>query len=555
MARIKYYDSVSGTWKYADGNAGGTNTTDFVKSVNGIEPDENGNINIEIPEIDVDSLAIKPDWNQNDENESDYIKNRTHWVVDRGIVETEIISECTFRPYPAGGVGVHYIGSLPSPVTLGATYIVTLNGTVYECAAHLGKSGFVSIGNETVYPGVTREEGEPFYIEYLDYNSEITVYLDNTNNNTMSIIKRVHDITYHTLDEKFIPDSIAKVSDLHNATTGVPDLIEIANRLFVEEVETVLDEHTISCEDTYDSAPYWFNTNPIPDLVRGDTYVVTWDETEYVCVAGDDGYGGEALGNRSIAELGVEDTGEPFFIYEEYLDSNDWCGVAALDAEIHTLKIAHKVKQISDGFIPDTIARIDDVVQIRPDLAQNDETAPNYVKGRTHWVEEVRNANGVLEVLPETTVQISIDWECDDYGCSSLGSAIIPIVADRMYVVNINNMQYELIAQCVSETCIVLGNPNIIGYSGNVELYDYCIEYNISTGKLYFNSYLSGYRTVRIQTGFEEICHKLDEKFIPDTIQRVGDKQLVLASSTPGSTKKFAITVTDDGTITATETA
>ena len=44
----------------------------------------------------------------------------------------------------------------------------------------------------------------------------------------------------------------------------------------------------------------------------------------------------------------------------------------------------------------------------------------------------------------------------------------------------------------------------------------------------------------------------LSERFIPPAIQRVGD-DLILASSTSGSTKKFKITVDDSGTLSATE--
>lgn len=45
----------------------------------------------------------------------------------------------------------------------------------------------------------------------------------------------------------------------------------------------------------------------------------------------------------------------------------------------------------------------------------------------------------------------------------------------------------------------------------------------------------------------DTVCEVLDDMFT-DT-----PKKIVLASSTPDSTKKFEITVTDDGTVTATE--
>lgn len=50
----------------------------------------------------------------------------------------------------------------------------------------------------------------------------------------------------------------------------------------------------------------------------------------------------------------------------------------------------------------------------------------------------------------------------------------------------------------------------------------------------------------------------LDEKFVPDTIARLADlnapkTELILTSSTSGSSKQFKITIDDEGVITATE--
>lgn len=52
MARTKYWDEESRTWKYADSRKGTVNVdlTGVVKSVNGKTPDENGNVEITIPD-------------------------------------------------------------------------------------------------------------------------------------------------------------------------------------------------------------------------------------------------------------------------------------------------------------------------------------------------------------------------------------------------------------------------------------------------------------------------------------------------------------------------
>ena len=51
---------------------------------------------------------------------------------------------------------------------------------------------------------------------------------------------------------------------------------------------------------------------------------------------------------------------------------------------------------------------------------------------------------------------------------------------------------------------------------------------------------------------FPEQIVKLPEKYIDEEIQRVGD-DVIINSSTTGSTKRFKITVDDSGTLSATE--
>lgn len=62
--------------------------------------------------------------------------------------------------------------------------------------------------------------------------------------------------------------------------------------------------------------------------------------------------------------------------------------------------------------------------------------------------------------------------------------------------------------------------------------------------------YVSRFK-IQDYTGFKGVA-KIDPQYIPDTIQRVGD-DVIINSSTAGSTKKFKITVDDSGTISATE--
>lgn len=63
----------------------------YVQTINGVEPDENGNV----------TIAVGADWNAN-EGEAGYVKNRTHWEDEDGTVHKldkkfiEVISEEDF---------------------------------------------------------------------------------------------------------------------------------------------------------------------------------------------------------------------------------------------------------------------------------------------------------------------------------------------------------------------------------------------------------------------------------------------------------------------------
>lgn len=100
---------------------------------------------------------------------------------------------------------------------------------------------------------------------------------------------------------------------------------------------------------------YW-NSSALPffDLVRGETYTVIFDGKEYTCVAVDDGFGGEALGNFFLVGEG-SDTGEPFFICEE--NNGEWRGASIPASEATcTLQIIGRrttVHKLSKEYIPD----------------------------------------------------------------------------------------------------------------------------------------------------------------------------------------------------------
>ena len=113
--------------------------------------------------------GAQPDWNQNDSTAADYIKNRPFYTGDP--VETVLVEESTVSFAPADGL---YVGELKSTfsATVGETYKVSWDGTVYECAC-IDFSGKTAIGNLSI-AGAGSDTGEPF-VMIVDNGRKITI--------------------------------------------------------------------------------------------------------------------------------------------------------------------------------------------------------------------------------------------------------------------------------------------------------------------------------------------------------------------------------------------
>lgn len=133
---------------------------------------------------------------------------------------------------------------------------------------------------------------------------------------------------------------------------GVSSWNDLPDKPFGEETAELVSG-TVAEGNLDDNGIYWNNKIVIPDLVRGETYAVVWDGVLYECVAVDDGYGGEALGNFG-AVGGTPDTGEPFFIYEE--ENGKFYGIATKEAGTHTVSIISKeIKPIDKKYLPEAL--------------------------------------------------------------------------------------------------------------------------------------------------------------------------------------------------------
>lgn len=150
-------------------------------------------------------------------------------------------------------------------------------------------------------------------------------------------------------------------------------------------------------------------------------------------------------------------------------------------------------------------------VNVQADYAQNDPTAPDYIKNRTHWVEY---ENGV-EILPETTITVvdggysfetslnlalgnvyNVNWEGVDYKCECFEFNLDGIIT---YV--LGNLGCAGLGDDTGEPFIII---RIVGIDG------------VSDNTSQASAPNDGDYTLSIQKCLETV-HKIDEKYLPET--------------------------------------
>lgn len=192
--------------------------------------------------------------------------------------------------------------------------------------------------------------------------------------------------------------------------------------------------------------------------------------------------------------------------------------------------------QIEEKYIPDTIARSADVAQA--DMSQSNESAPDYIKNRTHWSD-----SGNITILKE----VSVEFGLYDGTAATLINRRVVLDAARLNVLVDNS-------DITSSYCTVLWNGTeygatpINGYRETDDQISWNIgDYNLASNPVYENgSYpffiqrtkntLTGEDSITIWakgsdafdvtvsiTGYGVAYTQLNDRFIPDNIARKHD--------------------------------
>ena len=173
----------------------------------------------------------------------------------------------------------------------------------------------------------------------------------------------------------------------------------------------------------------------------------------------------------------------------------------------------------------DAQTKYDTITNAKADLNQNDETAIDYVKNRTHWIEQ---GTEVCLIPAQSFSYPSGESSSTGYRYLTVESTV-ELSLDKTYKVVYNGITYE---RC---KCLVDFSPSgniaiVVPVGGNGTLSNsVCIaqysdtEYRIDVGfGVISQTDANGSHTIAVYE-VSETVHKLNEVFIPDTIARTED--------------------------------
>lgn len=278
------------------------------------------------------------------------------------------------------------------------------------------------------------------------------------------------------------------------------------------------------------------------DVSEGQTYTVVWDGVEYSCVCHTMGpY--KYIGNPEA--FGRESTGEPFL----YLDSDQPVWASYNTSTSHTIKvttISTVYQTIDEKYLPESAFtnaewskisnKIVDYKQQSLSLSVSGEqinirAGASYSKNRIN--DKLKFEDGMV---------YKINGSITIHSPSTAGGNDHTLSVNGNYTCSMGLVKFGSVYDNYYKQDIELG------------LYSSSSDDTTNYGYLYVSSALPGEITWTFDINITETgeAKPLPDICIGKNIQRVGDN-IIIPSSTAGSTKKFKLTIDDTGTLTASE--
>lgn len=270
---------------------------------------------IDVLADDIEKLDFKSDWNQNDENAKDYIKNRPFGEEDRTAF---YLNETTINGFTESSrfyqIWLDEHISLDEPIWKGETYTISWDGVKYSATLQEEEGGLY-FGINYYYPDYYNPDNLPFGI-WLDYNWDSktenayatkikSVYTDSSTSESHSVAIHKENLVIKKLDEKYLPDSVMesevivvtrKADDWDSATYTSHDIYDLCNEgrpvVFVE-----------------DDMTYYLTYSEVDPAVES-TFISIWQNYMYTIKVSGNGWITEEIldiGSIEDANLKIED--------------------------------------------------------------------------------------------------------------------------------------------------------------------------------------------------------------------------------------------------------
>ena len=175
--------------------------------------------------------GVQPDWNQNDDTQPDYVKNRPFYTGD--LVKTEIIPKTTVTFSEMSGL---MAATWPESFDLvdGQTYTISWDGTDYVCKGILFNGALPALGNLGISQ-LGDDTGEPFI--FMNQSQWIVASTESATEHIISISVFAQEVV--KIDEKYLPEAT-------NISSGVA-------KIQVRNLDTTKSYSTKEIEEIYQS--------------------------------------------------------------------------------------------------------------------------------------------------------------------------------------------------------------------------------------------------------------------------------------------------------------
>ena len=409
--------------------------------INAIKYWTNSRIEESKAELDDKINNSKADWNQNNLEADNYVKNRTHWEEDPK--EVEFLPETTIEITAENGP---YVETPPVPFVVNQQYIVNWNGVQYNCTAYPTSDGGISIGNGDLFVFGSNSgdgNGEPFF--YVSYNDFVgAIFTSEPGSYTISI--NAIDITIHQIDHKYIKDMY-----YDNGSVTIEAL-----------PKTTTDFSSANEVDWNQSKVGYIYEGTLFALSVGKQYKIVFDETEYISIAFyDNEFGSPAIGNGAFLHELNEDNGIPFVI-GNYGTGNSYGCMIVADQNSHTIsveEIRQNLKQLDVKYLP-IMKKVSATVLKASDIVESAEFIDSKYK---------KLIGQCTVIIDDNTPQIIEFTDRDDYSVASIisfyietwdGGAYIEFFDSESHSIKIEQIKNVVKPECLPDDASLQSNWN-----------------------------------------------------------------------------------------------